>query len=268
MPLNPTNFEFQHNQETGVATVTLNEPERLNALTFESYQELTEAFKVLHRTTSVRAIVITGKGRAFCSGGDVEKIIGQLFDQGYPGLLEFTRMTGSLIASIRRCGKPVVGALNGVVAGAGAVVAAACDLRIASEKAKIAFLFTKVGLSGADMGAAWLLPRLIGSSKASELLMLGDFIDAQEAYRVGLYNRVVPHDSVLEEATKVAERLAKGPTFALGMTKELIDREAAVDLDTGLEMDSQAQAACMQHPNFLEGYKAFKEQRKPEFKGD
>ena len=265
MPLSPEHFAFDFDAQTGVATITLDRPDKFNALTFESYHELREAFRALHSAEEVRSILITGKGRAFCSGGDVQKIIGRLLERGYPALLEFTRMTGQLIAAIRRCNKPVVGGLNGLVAGAGAVVACACDIRVAAESAKIAFLFSRVGLSGADMGAAWLLPRIVGHARASELLMLGEFISAEEAERIGLYNRVVPDEELAAEARKMAERLAAGPTFALGLTKELITREAAMDLETALEADSQSQAVCMQHPNFQEGFDAFVERRKPRF---
>jgi enoyl-CoA hydratase/carnithine racemase len=265
MPLNPKHFLFDLDEKTGVGTIRLNRPDVLNALTFDSYIELREAFHTLSVSHQVRSVLITGSGRAFCSGGDVETIISRLFERDYRGLLEFTRMTGALIRSIRRCSKPVVAGLNGLVAGAGAVVAAAADVRIASEKAKIAFLFTKVGLSGADMGAAWLLPRLIGAGRASELLMTGDFVSPEEALRIGLYNRVVPNDELPAEALRWAERLARGPTFALGITKELLTREEHMDLDTALEADSQAQAVCMQHPHFREAYEAFTQKQKPTF---
>ena len=177
----PNSFEYALNADTGVATITLNRPERLNALTFEVYDELRRAFYALHDEENVRVVIITGTGRGFCTGGDVEDIIGRLFERDMRGLLEFTRMTCDLILAIRRCRKPVLGALNGTVAGAGAVIATACDMRIGAESAKIAYLFTRVGLSGADMGAAWMLPRIIGMAKASELLMTGDFISAKEA---------------------------------------------------------------------------------------
>ena len=265
MPLNPEHFAFSFDETTGVATITLNRPDKYNALTFESYNELRNAFGTLHSDERVRSILVTGEGKAFCSGGDVQKIIGKLLERGYPALLEFTRMTGQLIASIRRCGKPVVAGLNGLVAGAGAVVACACDIRVAAESAKIAFLFSRVGLSGADMGAAWLLPRIVGHARASELLMLGEFISATEAERIGLYNRVVPDAELACAAREMAEKLAAGPTFALGLTKELITREAAMDLETALEADSQSQAVCMQHPNFQEGFDAFMSRRKPKF---
>jgi enoyl-CoA hydratase/carnithine racemase len=266
MSVSPKSFEHSHDTASGITTLTLSRPERLNALTFEVYRELTETFGALDSEPGVRAIVITGKGRAFCSGGDVEDIIGKLFERDQLGLLEFTRLTCSLIAAIRRCRRPVVAALNGTVAGAGAVIAAASDLRIASETAKIAFLFTKVGLSGADMGIAWMLPRLIGLGRASELLMTGDFIDAAEALRIGLYNRVVPVERVQEEALAFAQKLAKGPAFGLEMTKRLLDREASIDLPAALELEAEAQAACMLHPDFREAYQAFVDKRPPRFR--
>lgn len=267
MSIAPKTFRYDHDRATGVATITLDRPERLNALTFEIYAELRDAFRALGDEAGVRAVLLTGAGRAFCSGGDVESIIGQLFSRDMAGLVAFTRMTGALVGAIRRCPRPVVAALNGTVAGAGAVIAAACDVRIAAESAKIAFLFTKVGLCGADMGAAWLLPRIVGAGRAAELLLGGDFIDAREAERIGLYNRVVPQDRVLAEARATAERLARGPGFALAMTKEMLDREASVDLDTALELEAQAQAICMRQPSFREAYEAFREKREPRFSG-
>lgn len=188
MTLAPESFLYEHDTETSVATITLNRPDRLNALTFQVYDELRNTFRALDREPGVRSIIITGAGRGFCSGGDVEDIIGKLFDRDFEGLLEFTRMTCDLILAIRQCRRPVIAALNGTVAGAGAVIATACDIRVAAESAKIAYLFTKVGLSGADMGVAWMLPRIVGLAKASELLMTGDFIDAAEAHRIGLYS--------------------------------------------------------------------------------
>src|SRR5881296_4156991 len=197
-------FLYQLDAQTSVATITLNRPERLNALTFDVYKELRDTFQKLDTEPGVRAIIITGAGRAFCSGGDVEDIIGALLGKDLTALQEFTRLTCDLILAMRRCRRPIVGALNGTVAGAGAVIAAACDIRIAAESAKIAFLFTKVGLSGADMGAAWLLPRIVGLGHATELLVTGDFIDAQTALRIGLYNRVVTGASVMQEARRFA----------------------------------------------------------------
>ena len=265
MPLEPKSFLYDHDPATGVATLTLNRPERLNALTFEVYEELRDAFVALDGEPGVRAIILTGAGRAFCSGGDVQDIIGALFEKDFQGLLEFTRVTGALVLAIRRCRRPVVAALNGTVAGAGSVIAAACDLRIAAEAAKIAFLFTRVGLSGADMGASWLLPRIVGHGRASELLMTGDFIDAREAHRIGLYNRVVADDAVLAEARALAEKLARGPSFGLEITKESLDREWAMDLETALAWETQVQAGCMLDPNFRESYEAFRAKRDPQF---
>jgi len=262
--INPSSFLYQLNGE-GVATITLNRPERLNALTFEVYRELTETFATLRNEAEVRAVVITGAGRAFCSGGDVHDIIGELFKCDMEGLLAFTRMTCELVANIRALHKPVIASLNGTTAGAGACIALAADIRVAAEEAKIAFLFVKVGLSGADMGAAYLLPRVVGLAKATELLYTGDFISAQEAERIGLYNRVVP-GSQLEAATQdLAERLARGPAFALAKTKELLDREAHMNLEAALECEAQAQAICMQHPDYREAYEAFVAKRTPKF---
>lgn len=263
--MNPASFRYEHDRETGVATLTLDRPERLNALTFEVYEELRDTFLALDTEPGVRAVLLTGRGRGFCSGGDVEAIIGALFERDYQGLLAFTRLTCSLVLAIRRCRRPVVAALNGTTAGAGAVIASACDLRVAAESAKIAFLFTKVGLSGADMGASWLLPRIVGLGRATELLMTGDFIDAAEAGRIGLYNRVVPSDQLLGEARGLAERLARGPSFALEITKDALEREATMDLAGALEAEARIQATCMEHPNFREAYEAFREKREPEF---
>src|SRR5438876_8589820 len=212
MSIRSSVFSYQADTETSVATITLNRPERLNALTFETYKDLRDTFVRLDTEPGVRAIVITGAGRAFCSGGDVEDIIGALLGRDLEALHAFTRLTCDLILAMRRCRRPIIGALNGTVAGAGAVIAASCDLRIAAESAKIAFLFTKVGLSGADMGAAWLLPRLVGAGHAAELLMTGDFIDTQTALRIGLYNRVVAQADVMGEARGFAERVARGPS--------------------------------------------------------
>jgi enoyl-CoA hydratase/carnithine racemase len=261
----PSSFLYAVDADSGVATITLDRPERLNALTFEVYDELRNAFYSLHDEEQVRAVVLTGSGRAFCSGGDVEDIIGQLFERDMRGLLEFTRMTCDLVLSIRRCRKPVIAALNGTVAGAGAVIATACDLRVAAESAKIAYLFTRVGLSGADMGAAWMLPRIVGLAKASELLMTGDFISAEEAHRIGLYNRVVADGTSVEEATVLAEKLARGPSFALEITKDSLNREASMDLGGALAAEAQIQAALMLHPDFREAYDAFVEKRDANF---
>jgi enoyl-CoA hydratase/carnithine racemase len=265
MTIAPRSFLYAHDDGAGVATITLNRPERLNALTFQVYEELRDTFRSLDTAEAVRAVVITGAGRAFCSGGDVEDIIGRLFERNADGLLAFTRLTCDLILAIRQCRHPVIAALNGTVAGAGAVIAAACDFRIAAESAKIAFLFTRVGLSGADMGAAWLLPRLVGLGHATELLMTGAFCDARRAKEIGLYTRVVAQDQVLAEARTLAEQLARGPSAALAVTKDALNREAAMDLRAALELEAQVQAELMRHPNFRESYEAFVAKREPRF---
>jgi enoyl-CoA hydratase/carnithine racemase len=209
--------------------------------------------------------VINGTGRAFCSGGDVHDIIGELFSRNMEGLLEFTRMTCELIRNMRALQKPVIASLNGTTAGAGACIALASDIRLASEDAKIAFLFVKVGLSGADMGAAYLLPRVVGLAKATELLYTGDFISAAEAERIGLYNRVVPAAALTQTTNELAQRLAKGPAFALAKTKEMLNREMHMNLEAALESEAQAQAICMQHPDYREAYEAFVAKREPKF---
>ena len=262
--IEPNSFLYEVRDSVG--WITLNRPERLNALTFEVYRELTDTFSRLRAERSVRAVVITGAGRAFCSGGDVHDIIGPLFERDMQGLLEFTRMTCELVRNIRALPKPVIASLNGTTAGAGACIALASDIRIASEEAKIAFLFVRVGLSGADMGAAYLLPRVVGLAKATELLYTGDFIDAREAERIGLYNRVVTADELTDVTREFATRMASGPGFALAMTKEMLNREMEVSLDTALEWEAQAQASCMQHPDYREAYEAFTEKRAPQFR--
>jgi enoyl-CoA hydratase/carnithine racemase len=260
----PQSFLYEQT-DTGIATITLNRPERLNALTFEIYRELTDTFAALRDEKEVRVVVITGSGRAFCSGGDVRDIIGELFARNMEGLLEFTRMTCELIRNMRALPKPIIASLNGTTAGAGACIALASDIRLANEDAKIAFLFIKVGLSGADMGAAYLLPRVVGLTKASELLYTGDFVSAPEAERIGLYNRVVPADQLAETTREFAERLTKGPAFALAKTKEMLNRELNMNLDTALECEAQAQAICMQHSDYREAYEAFVAKREAKF---
>jgi enoyl-CoA hydratase/carnithine racemase len=262
----PTTFACDVSPESGVATITLNRPDRLNALTFEIYDELRQTFRALSTEPAVRAVVLTGTGKAFCSGGDVHEIIGPLISRDYRGLLDFTRMTCDLVLSIRTCARPVVASLNGTVAGAGAVIATACDVRIAAESAKIAFLFTRVGLSGADMGAAWLLPRLVGFGRASELLLGGDFISAAEAFRIGLYNRVVADADLPAATAAFAAKLARGPAFALEVTKDALNREAAMDLPAALEAEAQVQAALMMYPDFREAYEAFRDKREARFR--
>jgi enoyl-CoA hydratase/carnithine racemase len=264
--LAPRSFLYRLDAASGVVTITLNRPDKLNALTFEVYAELRDTFAALDREPGVRAVVLTGAGRAFCSGGDVDDIIGPLLARDAQGLREFTRMTCDLILHIRRCRHPVIAALNGTTAGAGAVIASACDIRVAAETAKIAFLFVRVGLSGADMGASWLLPRLVGLGRATELLMTGDFIGPEQALAIGLYQRVVPADRVLPEAVALAERLARGPAPALAVTKRALDAEATMDLEQALSHEAGVQAALMEHPNFREAYQAFRARREPAFR--
>lgn len=254
--------------EAGVATITLDRPDRLNALTFAIYQELAEVFEGLDRHAAIRAIVITGAGRGFCSGGDQDDIIHHLLGQDTAQLLAFTRATGRLIAAIRRCRRPVVAAVHGVAVGAGAVIAAACDLRLASANARFGFIFPKVGLCGADMGATYLLPRLVGLAHASELLFFGDLVDAPTALRIGLVNRVVETPEACRAlAQEWAARLAAGPAFAHAMTKQMIESEATMDLADAIEAEAQAQALCMQHGDFAEAHASFKEKRPPRFAG-
>jgi enoyl-CoA hydratase/carnithine racemase len=260
----PSSFAFDLDNK-GIATITLARPERLNALTFEVYRELTDTFAALKHDDDARVVVITGAGRAFCSGGDVHDIIGELFSRNMEGLLEFTRMTCELISNIRALPQPVIASLNGTTAGAGACIALAADIRLASEEAKIAFLFVKVGLSGADMGAAYLLPRVVGFSKATELLYTGDFVSAAEAERIGLYNKVVAADQLAETTREFAVKLARGPAFALAKTKEMLNRELDMNLETALEAEAQAQALCMQHPDYREAYEAFVGKRAAKF---
>ncbi len=263
-------MNFQHvkySEEAGVATITLCRPDTLNSLTFEVYAELRDGFAWLQMRESVRAVVITGEGRGFCSGGDVNSIIGELFKRKMPGLLEFTRMTCEVIRNMRTLRKPIIAALNGTAAGAGAVLALASDLRVASDKSKIAFLFVKVGLAGADMGTAFLLPRIVGLSRATELLYFGDAIDAATAERYGLFNKVVPAEQVQAEAQAWAKRLAEGPSFALGLTKEALNEEMGLNLLDALENEARAQAICMETKDFREAYEAFVGKRPARFEG-
>lgn len=250
--------------DDGVAVVTLDRPDRLNALTFEVYRDLAAWFR--DPPGGVRAVVLTGEGRGFCSGGDVEDIIGQLFSRDMDGLLAFTRMTGALVRAMKGCPAPIVSAVNGVAAGAGAILAMASELRVGSTRASVSFLFNRVGLSGADMGACHLLPRIVGQGRATELLLLGSRIDAQEAWRIGFFNRVVEPDALLPSALDLARAIADGPAFANAMTKEMLEREADVSLSAAIEMEAQAQAICMVHPDFREAHDAWREGRAPRFR--
>ena len=257
---------FLYEQRERIATITLNRPERLNAITFEVYRELTDTFAALRDEKDVRVVVITGAGRAFCSGGDVRDIIGELQGCDAEGLLEFTRLSCELISNIRALPKPVIASLNGTTAGAGSCIALASDVRIAAEEAKIAFIFVKVGLAGTDMGATYLLPRVIGLAKATELLMTGDFISAEEAERIGLYNRVVPRDQLEVVTRELAGKLARGPALGLAKTKEMLNREMHIGFESALEAEAVAQALCMQTPDFEEAHAAFLQKRDAKFK--
>lgn len=259
---------FAWSYEAGVGTITLNRPERKNPLTFDSYAELRDLFRALAYATDVKVIVVTGAGGNFCSGGDVHEIIGPLTGMRMPELLEFTRMTGDLVKAIRSCPQPIVGAIDGVCAGAGAMIALACDLRYGSPATRTAFLFTRVGLAGADMGACALLPRVIGQGRASELLFTGRAMTAQEGHAWGFFNALHESAALLEAATKVARELAEGPTFAHGMTKTMLAQEWSMTIDQAIEAEAQAQAICMQTEDFKRAYEAFAAKRKPVFGGD
>jgi enoyl-CoA hydratase/carnithine racemase len=269
--MNPENFAPEHflwEYADGVATVTLNRPERKNPLTFESYAELRDTFRQLVYVREVKAVVVAGAGGNFSSGGDVHEIIGPLTKREMPGLLEFTRMTGDLVKAMRGCPQPVVAALDGICVGAGAIVAMASDLRIATPETKTAFLFTRVGLAGCDMGACAILPRIIGQGRASELLFTGRVMTAEEGERWGFHNRLVPADSLRAEAQTIARSLASGPSFAHGITKTQLNNEWAVSLETAIEMEAQAQAICMAANDFRRAFEAFAAKKTPEFKGD
>ncbi len=259
---------FSMTLERGVVTITLDREARLNSLTFEVYRELAETFEKLDSYDEVRAIVITGRGKGFCSGGDQDDIIKHLLGKDTPTLVAFTRATGRLIQAMRECKRPIVGAINGVAVGAGAVIACACDVRIVAAKAKFGFIFPAVGLCGADMGATYLLPRIVGLGHASELLFFGDLVEADHALRIGLANRVVENgEEAVRVATEWANRLAAGPAFAHSMTKQMIESEHTMPLAAAIEAEAQAQALCMQHPDFAEAHAAFKAKRPKKFVG-
>ncbi len=258
---------FELELDEGVATVTFSRPERLNALTFDVYADLRDLLTELPHRDDVRVVVITGTGRGFCSGGDVHEIIGELLKADPAGLLEFTRMTGAVVQRMRELPKPVIAAVNGVAAGAGAVIALAADLRILASSATFAFLFTRVGLAGADMGSAYLLPRVVGLGRASELLLLGDRVDADRALEIGLATRVVDDDVFRANVAELARELADGPALAYGSTKALLTREQDMDLGSAIELEAQTQALLMKTDDHAEFYRAFTEGRKPEWKG-
>ncbi len=255
-----------------VATITLDRPEKKNPLTFDSYAELRDTFEALRFAADVKAVVLTGAGGNFCSGGDVNEIIGPLVEMRERGrmdeLLAFTRLTGAVVRAMRACPQPIVAAVDGVCAGAGAILAMASDLRLGTPRSRVAFLFVKVGLSGADMGACAMLPRIVGQGRASELLYTGRFLDADEAERWGFFNRVVDVERLLEDAQALAGELASGPTFAHAMTKSCLNQEWAMGLDAALEAEAQAQAICMQTEDFARAYRAFVSRQSPRFEGN
>ncbi|HLZ21906.1 MAG TPA: enoyl-CoA hydratase family protein [Ktedonobacterales bacterium] len=260
-------YDFLYAVRDGVATLTFNRPDVLNALTFEVYAQLRELFEALRYDDEVKVVVLTGAGEGFCSGGDVHEIIGELLKRDLKAHLDFTRMTGAVVQCMRALDKPILAALNGTTAGAGAVLALASDLRIASERAHIAFLFSRVGLTGADMGAGFLLPRVVGLGRAFELLLLGDTIDAPMAERYGLVNRVVPHDELLSRTHEWARRLASGPTLALSMTKRMLNNELSMDFGAAIEAEAQAQALLLLGEDHRRFYEAFTQKQKPAFAG-
>ena len=263
-----TATHFAYAYSAGVATITLNRPERKNPLTFDSYAELRDVFNAMRYATDVKAIVITGAGGNFCSGGDVHEIIGPLTTMSMPEMLEFTRMTGDLVKAIKACPQPVIAAIDGICAGAGAMIALAADLRLGTPGAKTAYLFTRVGLAGADMGACALLPRLIGQGRAAELLLTGRAMTAQEGLSWGFFNALHDSTDVLPKAQLLAQDLADGPSFAHSMTKTMLHQEWSMTIDQAIEAEAQAQAICMQTNDFKRAYKAFAAKQKPVFQGD
>jgi enoyl-CoA hydratase/carnithine racemase len=272
---NPAHFLWR--QERRVGVITLNRPDRKNPLTFESYAELRDLFRALAdkddnraltKVEDVRAIVLTGAGGNFCSGGDVHEIIGPLTKMNYQQLLDFTRMTGDLVKAMRHCPQPIVAAVDGVCAGAGAILAMASDLRLGTARTKTAFLFTRVGLAGCDMGACALLPRIIGQGRASELLFTGRSMSADEGAAWGFFNRIVAAESVLEESLQLAAGLAAGPTFAHAMTKKMLHAEWDMSVDEAIDAEAEAQATCMQTEDFGRAYRAFAARQKPQFEGN
>ena len=259
---------FRWQVEGKVATLTLDRPEKKNPLTFESYAELRDLFAALRLDSKVKAVVLTGAGGNFCSGGDVFEIIEPLTRMAMPELLAFTRMTGQAVKNLRACPQPVVAAVDGVCVGAGAMLALASDLRLGTPDSKVAFLFARVGLAGCDMGACALLPRVIGQGRAAELLYTGRSMSAEEAERWGFYNRLCPPDAVLSEAQDLARALAEGPTFAHGITKTQLHQEWDMGIDAAIEAEAQAQALCMATQDFRRAFEAFAAKRKPVFEGD
>ncbi len=270
-PFDPTNYSPRHFAwalDDGVATITLNRPERKNPLTFESYGELRDTFRALADARAVKAIVITGSQGNFCSGGDVHDIIGPLVAMDMPDLLRFTRLTGDLIKAMRRCPQPIIAAIDGICAGAGACIAMAADIRLGTAQAKVAFLFTRVGLAGCDMGACAMLPRIIGQGRAAELLFTGRSLAGEEAERWGFFNAIHDPEALQQAAGGFAGRLAAGPNFAHAMTKTMMNEEWDMGLDAFIEAEAQAQAICMQTSDFRRAYEAFVAKQRPVFEGN
>ena len=263
-----THFRWQAEDDGRVATITLDRPEKKNPLTFDSYAELRDLFRGLSSASDIKAVVIRGAGGNFCSGGDVHEIIGPLTRMTMPELLAFTRMTGDLVKAMRHCPQPIVAAVDGVCAGAGAMLALASDFRLGTPSARTAFLFTRVGLAGCDMGACTLLPRMIGQGRASELLYTGRSMTAEEGAAWGYFSRVVAADVLFAEARTLARSLADGPAFAHGMTKRLLHQEWAMDLDAAIEAEAEAQAICMQTADFRRAHEAFVAKKTPKFEGN
>ena len=259
---------FQWSLDGKVATITLDRPEKRNPLTFDSYAELRDLFRALDGDETIKTVVVTGAGGNFCSGGDVHEIIGPLTRMTPPEMLDFTRMTGDLVKAMRSCPQPIVAAIDGICAGAGAILAMASDLRFGTADAKVAFLFVRVGLAGCDMGACAMLPRIIGQGRATELLYTGRSMDGAEAERRGFFNRLCAPDAVLAEAQAMAARLADGPTLAHGMTKRMLHQEWDMGLEAAIEAEAQAQAICMTTQDFTRAFKAFAAKQQPKFEGN
>ena len=266
--INTDTKHFLCHVEDGIATVSLDRPERKNPLTFDSYAEMRDWFRELHYDDDIKAVIFASNGGNFSSGGDVHDIIGPLTKMSMKELLAFTRMTGDLVKAMVNCGKPVIAAIDGICVGAGAIIAMASDLRIATPEAKTAFLFTRVGLAGCDMGACAILPRIIGQGRAADLLYSGRSMSAEEGFQWGFYNRVVEPDALEEDAIAYATRLAQGPTFGHSITKTQLNQEWSMSLEQAIESEAQAQAICMQTNDFERAYHAFVAKQKPEFKGD
>jgi enoyl-CoA hydratase/carnithine racemase len=259
---------FQWSVDGALGRIVLNRPERKNPLTFDSYAELRDLFRALSGEPAVKAVVISGAGDNFCSGGDVHEIIGPLTKMDTTGLLGFTRMTGDLVKAMRGCPQPIVAAVDGVCAGAGAIIAMVSDLRVGTARSRTSFLFTRVGLAGCDMGACAILPRLIGQGRAAELLYLGRSMGGEEALQWGFFNRMVPPEQLAEAATQLAQEIAAGPSFAHGITKTMLNQEWSMSLEQAIEAEAQAQALCMQTEDFRRAYRAFVAKQKPIFEGN